>query len=437
MSVQLLTVITVLCFFVLLASGFPVAFCLLGLSMIFTAIFIGPMQVQLVYNSAFNVMTTEIYIAIPLFIFMAATLQNSGIGPSMFDMMYKWFGGLRGGLAIGSVVVATLIAAMTGLGGTDVVIMGILAYPEMMRRGYNKLIAIGCIPAGGALGPLIPPSVVMIILAGFASLSVGKLFMGGLFPGLLMSFLFVIYIAIRCWRQPHLAPALPVEERATWREKFISLRGVIFPILLILLVLGTIYTGIATPTEAAGVGAFGTLIIAAIYKQLNWKNIKESTFLSIRVTAMIYWLVIGGNFFAAYMTMTGVSKFISDSIATLPFHPLAVVAIMQVLVLILGTLMDSSAIIMITIPIFMPVVYHIGVDPLWFSLVYTINLIIGYISPPFGINLFYTKGILPPDVGMGDIYRSVMPYCGLMLIVLIVAFFWPPLVVWLPNTMIK
>lgn len=437
MDVGVLTVSTIVAFLALMALGLPVAFCLLGTSVVLTVILIGPTQAQIVYAAATSVLMQEVYIAIPLFIFMAAILQNSGIGSAMYDMMYKWFGGLRGGLAIGSVVIATIIAAMTGLGGTDVVIMGILAYPEMRKRGYHKDIAIGCIPAGGALGPLIPPSVLMILIGGLSYLSVGKLFMGGVFPGLMMSFLFCCYIAIRCRISPELAPAIPLEERATWKEKFISLRGVLLPLILIFLVLGTIYLGIATPSEAGGVGAFGALICAAVYHQLNWKNIKESCFISMRVVCMVFWLVIGGTFFAAFLTMTGVSQHIGDTVAGMGVAPIVVVIVMMVIALVMGMLMDAAPIIMVCIPIFMPIVNQLGIDPLWFGLLFTINMIVGYISPPFGINIFYTKGILPSDVTMADIYHSVIPYTLLMIVVLIVAIVWPPLVLWLPNTMIK
>jgi len=437
MNIELLTILIIVSFLVLLALGLPVAFCLLGLSMMLTATFIGPMQAQVAYTAIFHTITLDIYIAIPLFIFMAAVLQNSGIGTALYDVMYKWFAGLRGGLAIGSVVIATLIAAMTGLGGTDVVIMGMLAYPEMKKRGYEKSIAIGCIPAGGALGPHIPPSVLMILIGGLASLSVGRLFMGGLFPGLLMSFLFIAYIGIRCWRQPHLAPALPIEERAAWRDKFVSLRGVVLPIILIFSVLGTIYLGVCTPSEAGGVGAFGALICAAVHRQLNWQNLKEMTFTALRVTCMVMWLLMGGTFFASFLTMTGVSHFISGTIVGMEVSPIVVVVVMMIIALVMGMFMDGAAITMVCIPIFMPVIFEIGIDPLWFALLFTINMIIGYISPPFGMNVFYTKGILPSDVTMGDIYRSVIPYTLLMLIVLIVAIIFPPLLLWLPNMMIK
>jgi len=424
-------------FLVALATGIPIAFVLFGLPALIILILFEPQQLVVLYLSYWKIATTDIFIAAPLFILMAAVLETSGIARALFDMMYKWFAGFRGGLAIGTVVICTLIAAMTGIGATGVVMMGMLAYPEMRRRGYNKSIALGCIPSGGALGPLIPPSVIMIIVAAFGQLSVGKMFIGGVLPGLLMSFLFIVYIAIRCYRNPHMAPALPLEERATWGEKFISLRGVILPIMLVILVLGSIYSGIATPTEAAGVGAFGAFICAAINRQLNWQNTKNAALRTLQTTSMVLWLVIGGQAFATLLGMTGVRHFIAESLLGAQLAPIMLIIIMMVIGLILGMFMDASAIIIICIPIFMPVVLALGFDPLWFAILFTINVIIGYISPPFGANLFFTKAIVPPDVTMGDIYRSVIPYNLLMVIVLIVSILWPPLLLWLPNTMIK
>ena len=435
MSLGVLTLVIILSLLATLLTGLPVAFCLFGLSALFIIIFLDPSQLVITTLAVFGTGTKEIFIAIPLFIFMACILQYSGMVSALYETMYKWFAGLRGGLAMGTVFMCTLIAAMTGLGATGVVTMGLLAYPEMMKKGYDKQIALGCIPSGGSLGPLIPPSTIMIIIAGFAQISVGKMFMGGVFPGLFMSFLFISYIAIRCWRRPELAPALLPEERANWREKLASLRGVILPILLIIAVLGSIYTGAATPTEAAGVGAFGALICAAIYRQLNLKNLKEAVFLTLKVNSMVMWLVVGGTAFASLVGMTGVRHFIAESMLGLDVAPIVIIIIMQLIGIIMGMFMDQAAISIICIPIFVPIVIELGFDPLWFCLVFTINMIIGYISPPFGVNLFYTKGITPPDVTMAEIYRSVLPYFGLMIVVLIVGLVWPPLLMWLPSTM--
>ncbi len=437
MSIALMTGIIIASFLITLVLGLPVAFTLIGLFVILAAIFINPSALYAAYASLFNTSTKDIFIAVPLFVFMATVLQYSGLGSALYDTMYKWFGGFRGGLAIGTVALCTLIAAMTGLGGTGILTIGYLAFPEMEKRGYNRMISLGCIPPAGSLGPLIPPSVIMIVLGGFTSLSIGKLFMGGVFPGLLMSVLFMAYIAIRCWVQPHMGPALPVEERATWKEKVDSLRGVILPIILIFIVLGTIYTGITTPTEAGGVGAFGALVCAAIYRKLNWENLKKAAFSAIKLDCMVMWILIGGHAFSSLLLRTGVSQFISDATVGVPLGPMAILIIMLLINLVMGMFIDSTPIIMITIPIFMPVVLQLGIDPLWFALLFTICLIVGYVSPPFGMCLFYMKGIVPRDVPMGQIYRAVTPFVLLQVLVVIAGILFPQLLLWLPNMMIK
>ena len=421
----------------LMATGFPIAFSLLGLTVVGYLVFVGPAALYNVFPITFINITKDIYIAIPLFIFMASILQVSGLGTAMYSTMHKWMAGLKGGLAMGTVAICTLIAAMTGLGGTGTVMMGLLAYPEMRQRGYDKNMALGCIPAGGALGPLIPPSVLMIVVGGFAFLSVGKLFMGGIIPGLMCSFLFMVYIGIRCSRNPELGPALPLEERGTFKEKLISLRGAIAPFLLILLVLGTIYAGICTPTEAGGIGAIGALICAALYRNLNWRNLKEAVATTFRVNCMVLWLVISGSTFASLCGITGVIHFISEVLGGLPIAPMGIVIVMMVMVFIMGMFIEGVAITMITIPIFMPVITQLGFDPLWFGIIFCFNVIIGMITPPFGYNLFYFKGLGHADVSMMDIYRSVVPYVGIMIIVLILCVIFPPILTWLPRMMIK
>ncbi len=437
MSIAAVTGLIIGSLFVALLTGLPVAFVLFGLSAVFVFIFLGP---TVAYTGAmvfFRTMTTDVYIAIPLFTFMAFVLAFSGIAASLYDTMYRWFGGLRGGLAMGTVAICTVLAATTGLGATGVVTMGVIALPEMLKRGYNKDMAVGCIPFGGALGPLIPPSVLMVILGGFTSLSVGKLFMGGVFPGLLMSALAILYIGIKCYRNPAAGPALPPEERASWAEKFKSLRGVIAPIILILLVLGTIYTGVATPSEAGGVGAVGALICAVANRQLSWSKLSKSGLSTVQVTTMVFWLMIGGSFFSTLLTRTGTGTFIGTVLSGTPGGATGALVVMMIIGLILGCFIDGVSITMITIPVFMPVVYQFGLDPLWFILLFTINMVIGYVTPPFGMNLFYMKALVPKDITMADIFRSVLPYCVVMIITLALSIIFPQMLLWLPNAMFK
>ena len=437
MDIGTITLIIVASFLLLVATGFPIAFCLLAIAVFGIVIWVGPVSLTSLASVALVSTTTDFFIALPMFIFMAAILQVSGVGSALYETMYKWMAGLRGGLAMGTVVISTLMAAMTGVAATSTVTMGILAYPEMRKRGYSKDMAMGCIPAGGCLGPLIPPSIPMIIVAGLSGISIGKLFFAGVFPGFLVSFLFILYIGARCLRNPALGPPILLAERANWREKFVSLRGVLLPIALIILVLGGIYAGIATPSEAGGVGAFGALVIAAIYRNLNWKNIKEAVLTSLRVNAMIFWIILGGSAFSVMLGLTGVKDFIAEILIAGAASRWFVLILMLVIVYIMGMFMDATAIAIICIPIFAPIVRELGFDMLWFGFIFTMDMLIGFITPPFGVNLFYFKGLGHPGVTMTDVYRSVLPYVALITLAWILCIVFPPIATWLPGMMIK
>ncbi|MBI2831006.1 MAG: TRAP transporter large permease subunit [Chloroflexi bacterium] len=418
-----------------LALGIPVAFSLIGVALIFALVLLGTSGLFMLITATWHQISSEVMLAIPLFVLMATILEFSGIGKGLFNAAYKWFGGLRGGLAIAVVLVCTLLAAITGLGATGVVIMGVLGLPEMYKRGYDKNLALGCIPAAGSLGPIIPPSVYMVILAVMAEQSVGRVFMGGVFPGLLIAALFCIYIAIRSTVQPGYAPGIPRDERASWKEKLVLLKGLVLPILLILAVLGTIYGGIATPTEAASIGAAGALLVSIVHRQFSWQNIVKAVSSSLLLTSLIMWIAIGGVFFAGVLRASGVANVIHDSIAGLPLSASAMLALMLVIALALGCFIDGLAIIMISIPIFVPIAQGLGINPVFFVVVYTIAIVIGLITPPFGMNLFYLKGIAP-DEKIGDIYRASVPFCILMIAALFIIVAFPEIVTWLPDMMI-
>jgi tripartite ATP-independent transporter DctM subunit len=288
MSVQAISLTLLLLLLVLLATGFPVALCLLAISIIGILVWIRPGALAVLASLTFKMSTLDYLIAIPLYIFMATLLESSGIASAMYEAMYKWFAGLKGGLAMGTVLICTLIAALSGVAATATILMGVLAYPEMMKRGYNKRLAIGCITGGGCLGPLIPPSIPMILIASLSSISIGKLFISGVFPGLLAASLFILYIFIVCSLKPQAGPPAPPSERSTWREKLSHLKKIIAPVFLIILVLGLIYTGISTPTEAGGIGAFGALICTALFGRLTLGNLKRALTTALKINSMLY-----------------------------------------------------------------------------------------------------------------------------------------------------
>lgn len=419
--------------FILLALGLPVAFTLGGVSVIFCLLFWGVDGLFIIVGRALGMMETVVMVAAPLFVFMAMVLESSGIAEDMYETMYRWSGPLRGGLAMGTVAICTVLAAMSGIATTGVLTMGIIALPEMLKRGYNKTIAVGSVLAGGTLGPLIPPSIVLILYGIVARVSIGALFAAGLFPGLLLAILFIVYIYIRCRLNPSDGPCLPPEERVDWREKLVFLRGVILPIILVVLVLGSIYAGVATPTEAAAVGALGALGCAAVRGKLNSKLLKKSALATMKIMGFIMWILISAQMFATIYTGIGAPRLVADLLAAHPVSPLMMLIIIQIVWFLLGCVMDAISILVLTAPLLLPLLPYFGFDPLWFGILYAVNTQTGYMTPPFGTMLFIIRGIAPEGVTVGDIYRSVIPFVILQLIGLVVCIAFPPIVTWLPN----
>lgn len=434
MPIEIVTLVVLGSFFILLFLGLEVAFSLMSCALVFTLIFWTPSALYVAATSIYSQATKDIYLAVPLFIFMACLLESSGIGEDLFDIILKLFPRLPGSLGAGSVMMCTIVDAMSGLGGTGVVTIGVLTLPEMLKRGYDKRIALGCIPAGGSLGPLIPPSVLMILIGGMMGLSVGRLFAAGLIPGLIIAGIFILYIVVRCMIQPELAPSVPEERRVSWVEKLASLKGLVLPFILVVMVLGSIYTGIATPTEAAGVGAGGAAACGIINRRLSWAGLKKAMLISLRINCMVMWLLIAGNMFAAMLNATGIADLVVEFMPG-EASPNLTIIMMMIIPLIMGMFIDGAAVSVICIPIFSPLVLSLGIDPYWFGTLFTISLIAGYLTPPFGMNLFYTKGIAPDSVTMSDIYSSIGPFIAAEIFVLGLVFLFPKIALWLPSLM--
>jgi tripartite ATP-independent transporter DctM subunit len=312
--------------------------------------------------------------------------------------------------------------------------MGLIALPSMMKRGYHKNLAIGSIAAGGALGILIPPSIIMILYGAVAEVSIGKLFMGGILPGLLLCSIFIVYIFFRTLMNRDLAP--PVQEKYTFKEKVIVLRGVFLPILLIFLVLGVIYGGVCTPTEASAVGAFGAIVCALVYGKLTWENLKTALWDTMKLNAMVFWIIIGALAFSHFLAYADIQDLIKETILALEVSPWLILISMQMVFFILGMFLDPAGIIMLTTPIFVPIVTALGFDPLWFGILFVINMEMAYVTPPFGFNLFILKGVVPPSISMTDIYRSILPFVVLQAICLALVMIFPEIALWLPSKMI-
>lgn len=420
-----------------LILGLPLSFVLGGAGVLLAAFLLGPKTLYAVAQTAFSTQMSFTLLSLPMFIFVGMVLEKAGIAEGMFNMVHRWLGWLPGGLAVGVIIVSIIFGAMVGSSSAATITMGLIALPHMRKRGYDKSLALGCINGGGPLAMLIPPSITAIIFASVAEISIGKLFLGGVGPGLLLGIMFIIYIVVRSAINPKLAPPIPKEERGTWREKFDSLRGIILPVILIFSIMGTILLGIATPTEAAAVGAFFSIVVAGLNRRLNWKMLKESALLTLKLTSMIWWIIFGAHVFTSVYIGLGGKELVTNLLVGVPLSPLGILILMQLTFFILGCFIDPAGIIMIAGPVFLPVAQQLGFDITWFGVLFIINMEMAVLTPPFGFNLFYLKSVTPPDIKMTDIYRSIIPFVGIQAVALAISIAFPQIIMWLPNLMIR
>ena len=416
-----------------LILGLPVSFTLGGLAVMGVIYVWGTKGLYMLAQTAYAEGTSYILTAVPLFIFMANILRHSDLADELYNMVYAWMGRLPGGLAAGTVMICAIFAAMAGISSVATVSMGLIALPSMLKRGYGKDLATGCIAAGGALGILIPPSIIMIIYGTMAEVSIGKLFMGGLLPGIILAVIFCVYILVRCALNPSLGP--PVAERLSWGQKLRTVKGIILPGVLIVLVLGVIYTGAATPTEAAGVGALGSVLCALVHRKMTLRDFKAALVSTFSLTAMVLWIVTGAVAFTHVLAYAGVSDIIKEGLLSLHLSRWYVFIGIQLSFFVLGMFLDPAGIIMLTTPIFLPIIKELGFDPIWFGVIFTINMEMAYVTPPFGFNLFIMKAVVPPQISMGDIYRSIKPFVLLQALCLVIMTIFPQLVLYLPSIM--
>ena len=431
---------------ILLMAGLPLAFVTGGLACVFLFLFGDAEILNILPSRIFPLMTDYQLSAIPLFIFMASMLERAGIIEELFDMVYKILGGLRGGLAMSTIIASTILAAMCGVIGATEVTMGMIALPAMIKRLYHPTISCGSILAGGTLGILIPPSILAILFAVVAQQSVGELFIGAVVPGLILSAMYIAYVGVRCGLNPALGPALPVEERVDRREKMRLLLNMLAPIALVTLVLGVIFAGIATPVEAAGIGTFGAIVVSAIHRRLNWANIRAAALTTLRVTGMVLWIIFGATLFVGFYVVNGGQAFVNETLLATGFGPYGILIVMMIILVVLGMFLDWVGILLLAVPIFIPLMKTLsfdgvfglpGVAPeeaaLWFGVVYMVNMQMSFISPPFGYALFYLKSVAPPGVTMAQIYRASLPFLILQATGLAICIIFPEVVLWLPR----
>ena len=419
---------------IILASGIPVAFGLGFVSLVAMYLLWGFSGLINVATTAYSTNIHFMLIAVPLFIFMGECVAVSGMGKDAFEMIDTWLGFLPGGIAVTTVGTCTVFGAVTGFSPATCAALGPVTIPEMLKRGYNKGFALGAIAAGAGLAIIIPPSTLMVVYGFLAEVSIGKLFLGGLIPGLLLSAIMMLSIIIRSRLNPGLAP---YRKKSDWSER---LRKSIFVApfaVLIMLVLGTIWGGIATPTEGAALGASGGLVLLAFYRRLDWSTFKRILLSTVHVNCMVMFILIGATLFTTVLAYTGFTVKLAAWVTSFPISKWYIFAFMMLSVFFLGCVMDPGSILFITIPIFLPIIQKLGFDPLWFGIVMLLNLEIATITPPVGLNLYVLKGVAPPEVTLNDIIKGSSPYWALDAIGLLTIVVFPPLATWLPNMLIK
>jgi tripartite ATP-independent transporter DctM subunit len=421
--------------------GYPLAIVLAGVATLIGILLEGPQVFALFRLRMHGIMSNYIFLAVPLFIFMGNTVERTRCAERMFNAFYLWLGGIRGGLAIVTILIGTILAACVGVIAASVIMLALIAIPSMLKRGYSKSLSCGAVCAGGSLGILIPPSIMLVIYGPTASLSVGKLFMAAFMPGFLLTGLYVAYIALRCGFNPELGPPLPPEERTVpLRTKLTLLfTSLLPPIFLILAVLGSIFFGIAAPTEAAALGALASVILGLVFRALDFQALKEITYTTMRVTCMVVLIAFGATMFTGVFLHLGCGDVLTNLITSVPFGRWGSFTIIMIIVFILGMFIDWIGIIFILVPLVTPMAEVLGFHPIWFAMMFILNLQFSFITPPFSYALFYLKGIAKDEweLSINDIINGMTPYIGLIAIALGLCIVFPQIILWLPGAMVK
>jgi len=435
-SPEILTIAMFIGLLVGIFLGHPLVFVLGGLAVIFGIIGWGPQCFPMFISRIFGtLMNNYVLIAIPLFIFMALLLDQTGISKGLFKTMQHLTGGLKGGLAVGVVIISAVMGASTGIIGASVVTMSLLSLPVMVKSGYDNKLSTGVIAAGGTLGILIPPSIMLVFMSTQTDISVGTLFAAAMGPGLLLMGLYVLYVVILCFFKPEMGPPLSVEERAAVSKGELIVmffKSFVPPMFLILGVLGSILIGIATPTEAAGVGALLALILVFFYGRFSWKSLYEAVLQCAKTTSMALMIVAGATGFVGVFMGIGGGDVVSEFLLTLGLGKWGTLVVMMAIVFLLGMFIDWLGILLIGLPIFLPIANQLGFDQLWFLIMVAIILQTSFLTPPFGYALFYLKGTAPREVSMGDVYRGIIPFVFIIIIGMILCILFPQIIAWLP-----
>ncbi len=427
--------------------GFPTAFTLMGLGMIFGYMaFYSPDQpfwqnsiFDLMVQRTYGVMTNDVLIAVPLFVFMGYIVERANIVDRLFHSVQLAMRGVPGSLAVATIITCAVFATATGIIGAVVTLMGLLAMRPMLKAGYNVRLAAGSITAGGCLGILIPPSILLILYGATAGVSVVRLYAGAFFPGIMLAGLYILYVIVRAKLNPQLAPSLPkAQQQVPTVQVFKMLLTSFVPLMaLILMVLGSIVFGLATPTEAAALGSLGGIVLAAAYRQLTWVRLKESVFLTARTTAMVCWLFVGSALFSATFALLGGQEILEKWVLSLDMTPTQFLLLSQVIIFLLGWPLEWTEIIVIFMPIFLPLLSHFQIDPLFFGLLVAMNLQTAFLSPPVAMAAFYLKGVAPPHVTLNQIFAGMMPFMAIQVLAMALLYLFPQIGLWLPDALYR
>lgn len=435
MGIEIITILIVLGLLALMAIGIPLGVTTLTVSLVTAVLYFGERAgFFIVSANVTEVLHKYELIAVPFFVFMANVLERSGIAHTLFESMAILGGRFRGSVAVQTTVVAVVLAAMSGIMGGEIVMLGLIALPQMLRLGYDRKMSIGIICAAGALATLIPPSVVLIVYGLAAQVSITKLFAASAVPGLLLASLFIAYVLVRVRLNPSLAPIYDIPETGLpFVQRLRFLNGAILPAVLIMAVLGVIYSGVATVTEAAAIGAVGSLVVASVRGELSWTMARDAMRRTALTVGSIIWLVLGAVSLIGIYNRIGGGDFLRGMLTSLDIAPIWVIVVMMAIVMVLGTFLEWIAILFITVPIFAPVVQDLGYDPVWFGVLFAMNIQIYYLSPPFGPACFFLKSVAPKDVELQEIFAAVMPFIALQAVGLLLVLAFPDIALWLPS----
>ena len=441
LSPQLVTAIMMGGVFIGVLTGYPLGFIVGALALGVGYSVFGAQVVDVIYARIYGILTNYIIIAVPLFVFMGVMLERSGIAEKLYDALYVWLGGVRGGLAVVTVLMGTILAATVGIIAASITMLAMAVLPSMLKRGYSKPLATGAVTAGGCLGILIPPSIMLVLYGPMAGISVGKLFFGAFLPGFTLSALYIIYIIVRSYLQPQIAPSIPPDEIKTpFLKKTWMLLIAVGPVaILILAVLGVIFMGIAPPTEAAGVGAFIATLLTVAYRRFSWQVLKDCSLLTLRACGFIFVIVTMAVAFTAVFLGGGGREVMQDIIMASPGGKWGVFVVIMLIIFIMGMFIEWIGIVYIMVPIITPIAQAAGFDTLWFSIMVCVNLQMAFMTPPFASGIFICRGACDPKLGvtMGDIVRGVLPHVGLVIVGLILFTIFPQIITWLPSQMIR